>query len=158
MSPELVFTRNRWAALSAPIQAWTGDYASHCAVRLDADTVIDATLWHGVQRWSWERWSGMHVIVESIPVSGLEPVMLANANRWINAQVGTSYDWLEILGYPLLRNLGSDQRYVCSSLALQWWMRATGITPAGRLQRFDPRHLRIAASVREQALGVSSAD
>jgi uncharacterized protein YycO len=132
VSPELVFTRNRAAWLSAPIQAWTGDYASHCAVRLDADTVIDATLWHGVQRWSWDRWSSMHIIVEQIPVSGLEPVMLADANRWINAQVGKPYDWLEILGYPLLRDLGRDDLPVCSSLALPWWMRATGITPAGR--------------------------
>jgi uncharacterized protein YycO len=152
VSPELVFTRNRAAWLSAPIQAWTGDYASHCAVRLDEDTVIDATLWHGVQRWSWERCGSMHVIVHQIPVNHVEPVMLADANRWINEQIGTEYDIWEILGHPLLRNLGSDDRYVCSSLALQWWIRATGITPAGRLQRFDPRHLRIAASVREQAL------
>jgi uncharacterized protein YycO len=152
VTPSLIFTRNRTAWLSAPIQAWTGDYASHCAVRLHDGTVIDATLWHGVQRWSWERWSSMHIVVDEMPVTGLEPVMLADATRWLNEQVGTDYDIWEILGYPLLRSLGRDDRYVCSSLALQWWSRATGITPAGRLERFDPRHLRIASSVREQAL------
>ncbi len=153
MTPALLFSRNRTAWLSAPIQAWTGDYASHCAVRL-GDRVLDATLWHGVHEWGAAEWIARHVIVHEIPIHNLDPARLASANAWAMSMVGTSYDWLEILGYPLLRNLGRDDRYVCSSWSLQWWMRATGITPAGRLQRFDPRHLRIAASVREQALAV----
>lgn len=148
---ELLFTRSKFPALDLWIRAWEGDDASHVGI-LRGDEVIDATVRHGVAPTPADVWVSKRVIVQRVVVMPTSLMHYCIAERNLLARVGSGYDVLGIVGFPLLRDLDQRNKYWCSELAALWYEDMTGILLPGRKGRRGVRPLRWAAHQREQTL------
>jgi hypothetical protein len=140
----LIFTRNDWT--DKWIRVGTGDDAGHVGISLGA-TVVDTTLWHGVKRWDGDEWLAKRRVVDVIEVPPASPAHAERAALYLQQAVEENwqYDWLEIVGFVLMRDLGDPERPVCSSFARTWFELQTGHELRTRRGRTSPRHMRIAA-------------
>lgn len=141
----LVFSRSRIAALSTPINAWEGADYSHVGVCIAGAEVIDATLWHGVAKWSLEKWVGQNHLIDTVPIYPRTPEQGAQAEKNLRDKVGEMYDLAEMFGFALLRDIGSARRPICSTLARDFVQDATGLVIPGRRGRWGPRLMYVAA-------------
>ncbi|MFN9507202.1 MAG: hypothetical protein ACK57J_22035 [Rubrivivax sp.] len=153
MTPALIFTRNDWS--DKPIRAGTGDDAGHVGILL-GPSVVDTTLLHGVKRWDSETWLAKRRHVQTIPVPAASAAHADRASAYLEQAVRENwrYDWLEILGFLLMRDLGDPNRPVCSSLARTWFELQTGHQLDTRRGRTSPRLIRVAAGA--YAAGLST--
>ncbi len=143
-SIRLLFTRptNRWQAL--PITAWEGDDASHVGILLERiDIVVDASMADGVRSKNRADWMSGRVLVDSVQITPKSIGHLEQAEAFALDSIGQGYDWLELLGFPLLRDLGNNERYVCSTLARAVAEIATGYVHPGRRGRYGVRLCRL---------------
>jgi hypothetical protein len=145
MTPSLIFTRNAWT--DKPIRVGTGDDAGHVGIGLGPLHVIDTTFWHGCKLWDRAEWLSHRTLVDEIEVPAASLAHAREAEDYVlrAAAENWRYDWLEIVGFILMRELGDPQRGVCSSLARTWFELHTGHQLRTRLARTSPRHMRIAA-------------
>jgi hypothetical protein len=145
MTASLLFTRHQWA--DKLIRVGTGDDAGHVGIGLGDRHVIDTTLWHGCKLWDRSEWLSHRILVDEIevPAASLSHAREAEAYVRQAAAEGWRYDWLEIVGFILMRDLGDPTRGVCSSLARNWFELHTGHQLRTRRARTSPRHMRIAA-------------
>jgi hypothetical protein len=127
------------------IRAWDGDSASHVGIRL-GDQVIDATLKHGVSICSLENWLRGRIVVDEVPIHARTPAAQTAAIERLGARIGQRYDWLEILGFVVLRDLGHPDRPICSRLAIDFITDACGLRVPGRQGRISPRMVRTVLS------------
>jgi uncharacterized protein YycO len=133
----IIFTRqpDGWKRLlDAPIRVWEGDDASHCAVRIGPE-VIDATALHGVKRWAWDEWHTRRHIVDEFPVYPVSHEAARVAVDRIRSRLGAWYDYLGIIGFPLLRDLGMPDAFWCSELVCDFWADCQGADLPGRSGR-----------------------
>lgn len=100
----------------------------HCAGLIDAETVIEARAFSGVQPAPLAdviRRSTEWVIVDR-PL----PDEVAGA-AWALSTIGARYDWLGAVGVPANRDWEHPDRWFCSEHVTRWEM-------AGGLYRFRP--------------------
>jgi hypothetical protein len=144
MLPTILYTRAaRWQPLDALVRAWDAGAMSHVGVRI-GNIVVDATIQHGVANWPCDHWLQGRVIVDEQPVFATDDATAQRAYDRLFARVGQTYDWLEILGFPLLRDMGDPERPVCSRLAYDYLTDACGLRIPGRQGRIGPRLLHTA--------------
>jgi len=136
----LLFTRSANPLLDAPIRAWDAGHMSHVGIRV-GDVVIDASLWHGVAKWRLEDWTRGRVIVDDLPVIASSQGAQELAESRLFDRIGQRYDVWEIVGYPLLRDLGDPDRPVCSRLGYDYLTDACSLRLPGRQGRIGPRLL-----------------
>lgn len=142
----LLYTCNPHRILAMWIQAWEGDLATHVGVWLHRPgVVIDASPLRGVTSTPHADWLRGRRLVDAIDVPA-DQMRTAEAEQALLACVGQGYDWAEMLGFPLLRNLGRDDRYVCSTLARLAVEIATGRFHPGRRGRWGVRLSRVDAA------------
>jgi hypothetical protein len=141
MTPTIIYTRSaHWQPLDALIRAWDAGTMSHLGIRL-GDVVVDATIPHGVAQWRASDWLQGRVIVDELPVFATDETTAFRAYRKLQARIGQQYDIWEILGFPLLRDLGDPERPVCSRLGYDHLTAACGLRIPGRQGRIGPRLL-----------------
>lgn len=152
----LLFVRKPRDIFSKVIVAQDGGLASHVGVRI-GDEVVDATFWHGVKTWKLEDWMAQYELVESVDFVARNSDAEAAAARQVTSMLGKRYDWLEILGFLLWRDLGSPNRPVCSRLAQDVFNLATGVAYPGRSGRWGVRLCQVSATSYRQGLKNSGA-
>ena len=141
----LLFVRRRRDLASRLILAQDGGTASHVGVRV-GDRVIDASLWHGVAQWDLTEWLKGYELVQDVPVIPRSQAAADQAERELFDMLGRRYDWLEIAGFILWRDLGHPDRPVCSRLAQDFFNTATGYDYPGRAGRWGVRLTQVAAT------------
>lgn len=157
MLTTLIFTRHRWT--DKWIRVGTGDDAGHVGIALGDGVVIDTTFWHGCRAWTREEWLADRILVDEIVVPAASAEHAERALAFIRQAAAENwrYDWLEIVGFILMRELGDPTRGVCSSLARDWFEMHTGHTLRTRRARISPRHTRIAAGALLAGYGLANA-
>ncbi len=148
MHSSLLLTRARIPLLDAPIRAVTGGAAGHIGIGVGG-LVYDVTLWHGVRPQPRAEFLSHRELVAEVEVVPVSEAAGHAALLWLidMADRRVRYDWLEIVGWVLMRELGDPGRPVCSGLAGQYFERATGQRIPDRRARLDPRHVHIAAGM-----------
>lgn len=132
-----------------PIRAFEGGPSSHVGcVTLDGRSVIDATMQHGVRPWTLDEWLAHRGRVITRDYSYTAPDEQAG-DDWLHEQIGKGYDWLNIAGFVLLRDLDDPKRHVCSSLAFGRDLKA-GLTISDEGRRLGVRLLAFTAHARAQ--------
>jgi hypothetical protein len=137
----LLFTRSANPVLDAPIRAWDADHSGHVGIRI-MDKVIDATLWHGVAVWPLADWLQRRVLVDDLPVIPRSLGQQQTAEMRLFDRIGQRYDFWEIAGFLLLRDLGDPQRPICSRLAIDYLTDACSVSLPGKQGRVGPRLVR----------------
>lgn len=150
----LIFTSHPNAIFSAPIRGWEGDECTHVGVWLQRhQVVVHASAFAGVVKESREAFLHGRILKDQIDLPAASPGHLALAELTMLSAVGGGYDWPEVIGFPLLRDLGSSDRYVCSTLARRAMEDVSGRTHPGRRGRYGVRLARIdAAALRDGAM------
>lgn len=128
---------------SALISLATGDTATHVGICPNRQHVIDATLLHGVKRWDRDEWLSMRHAVDEHELTPADETHEEMADEYVRGMLGRHYDWLEIIGFLVMRDLGMGKRPVCSSLGRDWVCLLTGKQWPGKTGRTSPRHLRL---------------
>jgi uncharacterized protein YycO len=123
------------------IRAFEGGQASHCGAVLSDGRVVDASWPRGVQAQSENKFLRGRKVVADLRIPLPEPEA---AEKWLLSQIGKSYDLLDIFSFLLWRDAGKHDLYVCSGL-LYRAMRAGGLPPLERDERWGVRHLLIAS-------------
>ena len=141
----LLFTRNAWT--DKLIRVGTGSNAGHVGIGIGDSHVIDTTLVHGCRLWDRAEWLSHRTLVDEIAVPAASPAHAAAADAYVRKAVAENwrYDWLEIVGFVLMRDMGDPDRGVCSSLARVFFEARTGHRLRTRVGRTTPRHMEIAA-------------
>jgi hypothetical protein len=140
-SHTIIYTRpKRPDPLDVLIRAWDAGSMSHAGVCYGS-RVIDASILHGVAEWHREDWLQGRVIVDELPVLASDEQAAIKAHDKLQARIGQRYDLWEILGYPLLRDLGDPERPVCSRLGYDNLTDACSLRIPGRQGRIGPRLL-----------------
>lgn len=139
----IIYTRSANPLLDAPIRAWDASHVSHIGICHNG-LVVDATLTRGVQNELREKWLAGRVVVDELPVFVTDAATARIAKEKLYARIGQRYDIWEILGYPLLRDLGDPERPVCSRLGYDYLGDACGLRLPGRQGRIGPRLLHAA--------------
>jgi len=134
----LLYTMPRHRLLGTLISQPDGGEASHVGVRL-GDQVIDASFWHGVAVWPLAEWLKDKHLVADVPVVPRTPGMGDQAEINLRARIGQRYDWLELLGFILLRDLGDPNRPICSRLGQDFLRDACGLVIPWRTGRWGVR-------------------
>jgi hypothetical protein len=140
MTNTFIYTRSANPLLDAPIRAWDAGHMSHVGVCYGS-RVIDATMRHGVAEWQRDDWLHGRIVVDELPVFAADEQSAIKAHDKLQARIGQRYDLWEILGYPLLRDLGDPERPVCSRLGYDHLTAACGLRIPGRQGRIGPRLL-----------------
>lgn len=133
------------------IRAFEGGPSSHCGcVTLDGQSVIDASMQHGVRAWTLDEWVSHpgRVLTGDYTYSASDETA---ADDWLHEQQGKGYDWLAILGFVLFRDLADSSRWTCSELAFGRDL-AAGLTISDDGRRRGVRLLQHTAHARAQAL------
>lgn len=134
---QLLFSTNRQPG-SQLIRAATWSRWSHVAL-VDGDTVIEATVLHGVRRGSAvaaiARASRCALV--ALPSRAPAAVIAAAAS-----QLGKPYDWTAIIGLGLRRDWQEEDAWFCSEL-VAWAFQQAGepLFRAECLRRVTPQHL-----------------
>lgn len=144
---KFIFTRSTDAILDKPIRAWEGDNSSHVSIQIGS-TVYDATLWHGVSKHTYENWSKNKIITEMYSVETTEAKIIELLD-WLNDLVEkrTKYDVFKIVGFILLRDIDSYNKFICSELAIKSFTLITDIKLPGRQGRQGVRLAKNAISI-----------
>lgn len=142
-----IFTKSTNRFVDKPIRAWEGDLSSHVSIKVGG-SVYDATLWHGVSRRSYAEWAKNKIITEEYFLETSEEKVLKLLD-WLNDLVSkkTRYDVFKILGFILLRDIDSYNKFICSELAIVAFNMLTDIKLPGRQGRQGVRLAKNAISV-----------
>jgi hypothetical protein len=142
-----IFTKHKNRFIDKPIRAWEGDNSSHVSIKI-GDYVYDATLMHGVAKNTYDQWLKNKIITEEYMVVVPEAKVLQLID-WLNLLVEnkTKYDIFKIVGFVLLRDIESYDKFICSELAIKAFNMITNITLPGRQGRQGVRLAKNAISV-----------
>jgi hypothetical protein len=137
----ILYTRSQgFVFTDMAIRAWDAGHMSHVGVCY-CNRVIDASLWHGVAEWHRDDWLQGRIVVDELPVFATDEQSAIKARDILMGRIGQRYDLWEILGYPLLRDLGDPERPVCSRLGYDHLNDACSLRIPGRQGRIGPRLL-----------------
>lgn len=134
----LLYTMPSYRLLGTLISQPDGGEASHVGVRL-GEQVIDASFMHGVAVWPLDEWLSSRVLVADVPVIPRTVGMGEQAALNLRARIGQRYDWAELIGFILLRDLGDPNRPICSRLAQDFLRDACGLIIPWRMGRWGVR-------------------
>ena len=141
----LLFVHRPRSVASKLIIAQDGGKASHVGVKV-GQRVFDASLLHGVAQWDLADWLAGYELVQEVPVIPRSQGAGEQAEAYLHSMVGKRYDWLEIAGFILWRDLGHPDRPVCSRLAQDFFNQATGYSYPGRAGRWGVRLTQVSAT------------
>ena len=134
---EVLFsTTNKLSSLA--IRAFEGGSASHCAIAISEDSIIDSTFKYGVSQRTRNDWIKGKILVDSIKLSIPNE---ENAINFAKSQLGKPYDFTALVGFLFWRSWQDTGSWYCSELVTASLL-AGGLTLADRHKRIPVRLLR----------------